>query len=210
MTDIPLPRIAVPPSIRVQHESNLNRNSPFGQSPSSPRPLPFSRHSGPMSIPRAREDVPPPLPPPRLIDMSNDLGWKFGNRDEHTSFGRHDFLPINPSSSLCGGMQRDYDGRDEEMGRPPFVRRSSSQSTVNQHSEGDYKQELPHFADEGYHSLSGSSIGAYPLVPPGFIRHLFAAQIIIMAAFLWTIWNFLAATVSRGLHNFYLPQSSMV
>ncbi|KAF2635106.1 hypothetical protein P280DRAFT_493839 [Massarina eburnea CBS 473.64] len=60
-----------------------------------------------MPIPRAREEVPPPLPPPRHIDLSEeDSGWKWGNTNSpaDNGFGGSRFTSIKTGSSLLGGF----------------------------------------------------------------------------------------------------------
>lgn len=55
-----------------------------------------------MAIPNAREAPPPPLPPPRNIevfDQSQDLGWKYGNSNGNGSA----YGSVKPGSSLYGG-----------------------------------------------------------------------------------------------------------
>lgn len=73
-----------------------------------------------MAIPNAREDPPPPLPPPRHLDLqdqSQDLGWKYGNTNGNGSYGS-----VKEGSSLYGagqGFQGDrYDraSRDQRRG----------------------------------------------------------------------------------------------
>ncbi|KAL5120514.1 hypothetical protein ACEQ8H_001532 [Pleosporales sp. CAS-2024a] len=61
-----------------------------------------------MAIPRAREEVPPPLPPPRHIqDLSvgQDPGWQWGNTNSprDTGFGGNRLATVRPGSSLYGG-----------------------------------------------------------------------------------------------------------
>lgn len=60
-----------------------------------------------MPIPRARDEVPPPLPPPRNLDLSEeDAGWKWGNTNSpnDTGFGGHRLASVKPGSSLLGGF----------------------------------------------------------------------------------------------------------
>lgn len=66
-------------------------------SPHSSQQLSSAR---PMAIPNAREAPPPPLPPPRHIDLqdqSQDLGWKYGNSNGKGSYGS-----VKQGSSLYG------------------------------------------------------------------------------------------------------------
>lgn len=80
------------PSIRIYDSTSLHRY-PIPHRPSFPS-------SGAMAIPHAREDVPPPLPPPRYIEQEGpDLGWQWGNTNNNTqSFGS-----VMKGSSLRGG-----------------------------------------------------------------------------------------------------------
>lgn len=73
-----------------------------------------------MAIPNAREDPPPPLPPPRdiyLQDQSQDLGWKYGNSNGNGSYGS-----VKEGSSLYGagqgfqGEHYDRASRDQRRG----------------------------------------------------------------------------------------------
>ncbi|KAH7125346.1 hypothetical protein B0J11DRAFT_434070 [Dendryphion nanum] len=84
------------PSIRIYDSAPVHRYPiPHHRRPSFPSP------SGAMAIPRAREDVPPPLPPPRHLNglsEGQDPGWQWGN----TGFGGPR-IPIKEGSSLLGG-----------------------------------------------------------------------------------------------------------
>jgi hypothetical protein len=55
-----------------------------------------------MPIPRARDDnIPPPLPPPRIISAiqeGHDVGWQWGNT-QNNHFGG-----VKPDSSLFGSQ----------------------------------------------------------------------------------------------------------
>jgi hypothetical protein len=66
-----------------------------------------------MAIPRAREEVPPPLPPPRYIgeelSKGQDPGWQWGNTNSsNNGFGGTRMATVKPGSSLLGGA---YSGR---------------------------------------------------------------------------------------------------
>ncbi|KAL5435284.1 hypothetical protein PMIN06_011137 [Paraphaeosphaeria minitans] len=64
-----------------------------------------------MAIPRARQQVPPPLPPPRYIgeelrESGVDPGWTWGNSTNYstdTGFKGNRCAPIKPGSSLLSG-----------------------------------------------------------------------------------------------------------
>ncbi|KAF1960204.1 hypothetical protein CC80DRAFT_288424 [Byssothecium circinans] len=91
------------PSIQIYDTGSLHRYS----MPNHRRP------SEAMPIPRAREEVPPPLPPPRHIDLSEeDSGWKWGNTNSphDTGFGGTEFASVKPGSSLLGGFARERSG----------------------------------------------------------------------------------------------------
>jgi hypothetical protein len=106
-----------------------------------------------MPIPSGRvEPAPPPaLPPPRFIedlDVGRDPGWAWGN----TVAGGRGTGAVAAHSSLRGYWER-AEGRQDH-------RRGSSTSTVRSPAdETDGRGR-----DEGYHSLSGSSL-AYQSVP---------------------------------------------
>ncbi|KAF2709306.1 hypothetical protein K504DRAFT_476657 [Pleomassaria siparia CBS 279.74] len=60
-----------------------------------------------MAIPRAREEAPPPLPPPRYIGelrQGQDPGWQWGNNNSpNDGFGGTRMATVKPGSSLLGG-----------------------------------------------------------------------------------------------------------
>ncbi|KAI9680538.1 MAG: hypothetical protein M1817_003978 [Caeruleum heppii] len=115
-----------------------------------------------MSIPNAREHVPPPLPPPRHIEALQeggdgrvDLGWRWGNGDD-VGFGGKS---VSPASSLVGSTAGlGYNGR-----RPSCARAGSSGATVTSPSRQDTREETIRHPDEGYASLSGSSLSNHKL-----------------------------------------------
>ena len=161
------PRISSPHAIRVPENSHAygpnrlsSRTSSYSSSNASQS---FSTPTTPVCIPNARENsVPPPLPPPRFIEdiaLGRDPGWQWGNRGGE--FG-HKLEPVSPGSSVRS--QGSWDFRKElEMSADGFGggRRESSTSTIRSPSRTDY--------DEGYHSLSGTSIAylsVYSLLPP--------------------------------------------
>lgn len=152
-----------PPEIYV-HDSNPSdrfRNSSISNSynsTSSPANIP-----GPMSIPNARDPVPPPLPPPRhLADIAEggsngpDIAWQWGNSHEDNDWRRH--IPsVAPGSSLYGSFASRKSMMDE---RPDFERRTSSTSTIKSLAGTDTREKTYPRIDEGYASLSGTSIGS--------------------------------------------------
>ncbi|KAL3427693.1 hypothetical protein PVAG01_01202 [Phlyctema vagabunda] len=146
-----LPEIYVHESNSVDRYRTSSRSSSFN-SASSP-----GISAIPMSIPNAREPVPPPLPPPRHIaDFGGpDIAWKWGNSQEDGGWGKP--VPVPPGSSLYGSFAGRGNSISEER---PDNRRGSSTSTIKSISTvADMRDNYPRI-DEGYASLSGTSIGS--------------------------------------------------
>ncbi|CAN9272694.1 unnamed protein product [Alternaria alternata] len=64
-----------------------------------------------MRIPRARSEAPPPLPPPRHIDLSGrDPGWQWGNTNSprDTGFGGNRLTTVRPGWQWNGGATGSY------------------------------------------------------------------------------------------------------
>ncbi|RYO23747.1 hypothetical protein AA0111_g8946 [Alternaria arborescens] len=64
-----------------------------------------------MRIPRARSEIPPPLPPPRHIDTSGrDPGWQWGNTNSprDTGFGGNRLATVRPGWQWNGGATGSY------------------------------------------------------------------------------------------------------
>lgn len=153
-------RLDSPPAIQVEgyhqpygaHFSSSRRSSLSSSTSRS-----YSQSAMPMSIPRAKVDsVPPPLPPPRYVEdlaMGQDLGWQMGNTSRK-QFGKTDGDP-----SPWGWNRPSPDERySEPFGTP---RRLSSISTnLHDHDRFEYPVK-----DEGYHSLSGTSITSKSVSP---------------------------------------------
>lgn len=125
-----------------------------------------STASIPMSIPHSRDPVPPPLPPPRhLKDLENngnngqDIAWQWGNSQANSDWGRP-LASVQPGSSLCGS----FASRTDE--RPDNSRRGSSTSTIKSTSGAEIREHTYPRIDEGYASLSGTSIGSIKSVLP--------------------------------------------
>jgi hypothetical protein len=162
------------PEIYVQHDSNPSdrfRNSSRSSSynsASSP-----STASGPMSIPNSRDPVPPPLPPPRhLADIADggnngpDIAWQWGNSHSGGGWGESisSMSSVAPGSSLYGGG---FAGKKSIMDdRPEYTRRTSSTSTVKSINGLERQENAYPRIDEGYASLSGTSIGSNRSVLP--------------------------------------------
>ena len=145
-------RAPSPPSILVYDFNGMN-----GRAPRS------SREQGGMNIPNAiHDEPPPPLVPPRFIrDLAagSDPGWQWGNhRSRGGGIGKSGGS-VSPGSSLHGNWDhRMVHERTSE--RPDYVRHDSSNSTARSRPESDRRHDFSsRFIDEGYHSLSGSSIG---------------------------------------------------
>lgn len=159
-----------PPSI---HVSDMNGMSGRRRSSSRTAGEPFSRSPGPMAVPNARAGercVPPPLPPPRHIEelaAGSDPGWKWGNTPYHGGFGGNSSSSLSSSSSLRGSWDQRM-GDEHILGRPEHSRRGSSGTTIKSPPGVDRKYDFSRNIDEGYHSLSGSSISNYRLVENRF------------------------------------------
>ncbi|KAF4624664.1 hypothetical protein G7Y89_g13506 [Cudoniella acicularis] len=147
------------PEIYV-HESNPDRFRTASRSSSYNSTSSSTTSAIPISIMNAREPVPPPLPPPRHIaDIApggNDLAWKFGNSHEDASDLGSSVASIPSNSSLYGSFAR---GKSLMHERPDFTRRTSSESTIKSFRGEGREHGYPR--DEGYSSLSGTSIGPY-------------------------------------------------
>lgn len=144
-------RVTSPPSILV-YDFNGNNG----------RAARSAREQGGMNIPNARHDeAPPPLPPPRFIDdiaAGGDPGWQWGNTPSSCGgFGKSGGS-VRSGSSLHGTWdQRMENERHSE--RPGYARRGNSSSTVRSRPDSDRRHDFSsRFIDEGYHSLSGSSL----------------------------------------------------
>lgn len=156
---------------------------------SGPRPpssrmagRPYSKSPGPMAVPNARSDelfAPPPLPPPRYIEdlaAGSDPGWKWGNLPKHGGFGGSFAFPGSSSSSARGS----WDNRMEDEGfpdRPEDSRRGSSSTTIRSPPSYDRAYNLSRNIDEGYHSLSGSSLVNYRSVNVFFFPYFFCCTL---------------------------------
>lgn len=175
--------VSSPPSIFVRDMNGMNGPR---LPPSRAVERPFSSSSGPMTVPNARSDeqfAPPPLPPPRYLEdlaAGSDPGWNWGNTPNHGGFGGN----FGSSRSSCSSMRGSWDQRMEDEGfpeRPDYSRRGSSNATVKSPAGFDRTYDFSRNFDEGYHSLSGSSLSNHrsvdagagvPLTFPSFILHL--------------------------------------
>jgi hypothetical protein len=97
------------PAIRVFGSHGV-RSQPHSQSVHHQAPS----NARPMAIPNAREQPPPPLPPPRYIgslDIGEDPGWRYGNSRQLGGNAKDNgsLASVKPGSSLLGGGQPDQD-----------------------------------------------------------------------------------------------------
>ena len=121
----------------------------------------MSTSTSAIPMPNARPPSPPPaLPPPRYIEnlaVGQDPGWHFGNR-HHKEDSDSGMPCVSPCSSLRGNWNMrkeenmDYEQDDDDR------RRGSSTSTLRSPSFSDFQASGVLHQDEGYHSLSGSSL----------------------------------------------------
>jgi hypothetical protein len=123
-----------------------------------------------MAIPRAREEVPPPLPPPRHIEdlrAGQDPGWQWGNTNSpiDTGFGGNRLATVRPGSSLYGsGASSNPRARQPSAdyvfkGRESSVSRShddmSSENSGNHDSDEDHSgKSRPSLANHRYVVMS--------------------------------------------------------
>lgn len=127
-----------------------------------------STSSIPMSIPHSRDPVPPPLPPPRhLADIADggnngpDIAWQWGNSLTHDSNWGRSTPSVQPGSSLYGSGSGSFASRKSHMDeRPDNSRRGSSTSTIKSMNGAESRENTYPRIDEGYASLSGTSIGS--------------------------------------------------
>ena len=150
-----IPRASSPPSIHV-----FDFNGRHGPSRSSSRSMTgsFSKTQRPMAIPNSSSDSPPPpLPPPRWIDDDSaggppEIQW----RDTFSSGSARSGGSVSPGSSLRGSWGKDMAYRGS-AGRPDY-RRENSNSMAKSQIEEERPYDFSRQIDEGYHSLSGSSL----------------------------------------------------
>jgi len=119
-----------------------------------------------MSIPNARDPVPPPLPPPRYIDdgssTGRDIAWEWANQSGESHWGGST-SSVAPGSSLHGSL---ISQRITKEDRPELGRRISSTSTVKSISGVETRDSAFPRIDEGYYSsLSEPSLGSNQSVP---------------------------------------------
>lgn len=152
-----IPRASSPPSIHVY---DINGSHGPHRSSSQSFTNSFSNAQRPMAIPNSRSDsprAPPPLPPPRHIDDDaaggiQEIQW----RDSFSSESARSGGSVSLGSSLRGSWGQNMAHRGS-AGRPDF-RRGSSNSTARSRPEEEKRYDFSRHADEGYGSLSGSSL----------------------------------------------------
>ena len=157
LTEMEIPRVTSPPSIHVNGFHNMT----IPERPSS-RSVTTSFHRGPrpMAIPNlaAEHFAPPALPPPRYIDedaAGGDQATQWKNSLDSSSFESGG--SVSSSSSLRGNWDRKM-AVGRSAGRPDSTRRISLVSKLQSQPEVDTKYDFSRHVDEGYHSLSGSSL----------------------------------------------------
>ena len=160
-----LPQIHVPESNQSDRYRAPSR-SMLPSTLSSPR-----SPSVPVPIPHMRDPVPPPLPPPKHIadigggNNGPDIAWQWGN-SRHNEW---DVSSVTPGSSLYGSL---HSLRSEPSEN---ARRTSSMSTIKSLGGAESKETAFPKIDEGYSSLSSTSIDSYrsvTLFRPGKIKNL--------------------------------------
>jgi hypothetical protein len=130
-----------------------------------------------MTIPKSREgvDAPPPLPPPQYIpDLADggcngpDIAWRMQNQHGETNDWGRSISSVQPGSSLHGNFTR----RSIKDERPDYLRRGDSNLTMRSAGARDHSYSR---IDEGYNSMSGTSIGSNRSVSRPF--HILWARI---------------------------------
>lgn len=157
LSKMDIPRVT-PPSIHVDHDfPGMN-----GPERSSNRSImnPFQRTQRPMAIPGSAAEIyaPPPLPPPKYIEedaAGGDYGTQWRNSLDSSSFESGG--SVSSRSSLRGNWDRKVAG-GRATGRPDYNRRTSAVMKLPSQPEMDTRYDYSRHVDEGYHSLSGSSL----------------------------------------------------
>ena len=147
-----IPRVTPPPSIHL--------NDVHGMNGSDRRSSRFQTVQRPMAIPSSSAEhyVPPALPPPRYIEeiaAGGDQGIQW--RNSFNSASIESGGSVSSSSSLRGNWNHKMAG-GRGNGRPDYNRRTSLASSLQSQPEADTKYDFSRNFDEGYHSLSGSSL----------------------------------------------------
>ena len=152
-----IPRVTSPPSIHLNDFHGMN-----GPDRSSSRSVtrPCQTRQRPMAIPGspAEHYVPPALPPPRYIEeiaAGGDQGIQW--RNSFNSASIESGGSVSSRSSLRGNWNHKMAG-GRGNGRPDYNRRTSLASSLQSQPEADTKYDFSRHLDEGYYSLSGSSL----------------------------------------------------
>lgn len=168
-----------PPSIHVY---DINGTNGGGRSSSRTVGDLFARTPGPMAVPNARTNqhfAPPPLPPPRYIEdlaAGSDPGWKWGNTPRHDGFGGTFGTSISSSSSWRGSWDHrmEVDGYSERHEHSP---RAGPGVTIKSPPSFEKRYDFSRNVDEGYHSLSGSSISSHRSVDVWLFSPIFSSHL---------------------------------
>ena len=183
-------RITSPPSTHVydlnpQHGTHIPTSRPLMHASRS-----SATSSGPMPIPNVKFVPPPPLPPPRNpgVAAGSDLALQWANNVHHHGSGGTG--SVVAGSSLLGGYNRGMKQEDSGHDGPGSFRRGSSSLTIQSDMLPDTQAKYDRFRnqDEGYHSLSGSSLTNQMSVSFGSLPVLLACVRMAWATPMAAIW----------------------
>lgn len=160
------------PGIQIDGPKDFRRSRvPFRPSTFNPITAAALSGSEPMAIPNAKDDVPPPLPPPRHIpDPDLALRYVKGRHDEPKTLP-----PIQPGSSLLAGLPLSSSSSRSSAPRRPSADGSRSpepsKPSRNVSPSMDFVEASPRrdalkHMDEGYDSLPGSM----PISHTGYVH----------------------------------------
>ena len=156
-TKMDIPRVTSPPSIHLNGFLGMD-----GPDRLSNRSItsPFQTMQRPMAIPNSPADhyVPPALPPPRYIEeiaAGGEQGIQW--RNSFNSASIESGGSVSSRSSLRGNWHQKMAG-GRGNGKPDYNRRTSLASSRQSQPEADTNYDFSRHFDEGYHSLSGSSL----------------------------------------------------
>jgi hypothetical protein len=144
------------PSIRVGVYDSHRYPLPHHRRPSIPSAAVA------MAIPRARDEVPPPLPPPRHIEelrSGQDPGWLWGNTNSprDTGFGGNRLATVKPGSSLYGGAGGSHPYPRDPSGDYMFTH--GREPSVSRSNDDMSSESGEHISDEERSSKSRPSLG---------------------------------------------------
>lgn len=157
LSKMDIPRVTSPPSIHLNNDFH-GLNGPNRSSSRIANPFTKAQHS--MAIPNspAEHYVPPPLPPPRYIEevaAGGDQGIQW--RNSFNSASIESGGSVSSRSSLRGNWDQKMAG-GVGTGGSDYARRTRLASSLHSQPEADTKYDYFRHVDEGYHSLSGSSL----------------------------------------------------